>query len=136
MDCTIDTANDGQQFLDLMANPSTRSYDLICLDNYMPIKTGEQAVREFRALGRTELVIGILLHKFHWYSFTYLFKQDALAMREYYAYYECSMLMHCTRLTEDQNSYLEAGADRVLTKPIMKMYVLLTWYQHFFKCLC
>lgn len=83
--CKVDTADDGQQFLDLITHPDTPLYDMICLDNYMPRVTGEQAVGELRALGRTDLVIG------------------------------------CTgnALSEDQSSYLKAGADRVLTKPIM-----------------
>jgi CheY-like chemotaxis protein len=35
-----------------------REYDLICLDNYMPVMTGEETVRELRALGRGDLVVG------------------------------------------------------------------------------
>ena len=54
----VDTANDGKQCLDMLLNPNARVYDLISLDNYMPIMTGEEAVRELRALGRKDLVVG------------------------------------------------------------------------------
>lgn len=90
--CIVETAEDGLQALDfIMKTDSTpgRGYDLISLDNFMPVMTGEQAVRELRTRGRTELVVG------------------------------------CTgnALTEDQQSYLDAGADFVLTKPIMIKFV-------------
>lgn len=83
--CVVDTADDGQQFLDIILAEDARTYDLVSLDNYMPVMTGEDAVRELRSKGRTDLVVG------------------------------------CTgnALTEDQLNYMEAGADKVLTKPIM-----------------
>ncbi|KDQ58727.1 hypothetical protein JAAARDRAFT_206584 [Jaapia argillacea MUCL 33604] len=88
--CVVETANDGQQCLDILLKPQLdgdpfRTYDLISLDNQMPVMTGEEAVRKLRSLGRTDLVVG------------------------------------CTgnALTEDQASYIEAGADYILTKPIM-----------------
>ncbi|EIM79723.1 uncharacterized protein STEHIDRAFT_126395 [Stereum hirsutum FP-91666 SS1] len=83
--CVVDTADDGQQFLDIILAEGARKYDLVSLDNYMPVMTGEDAVRELRARGRMDLVVG------------------------------------CTgnALTEDQLNYMEAGADKVLTKPIM-----------------
>lgn len=63
--CLVDTAEDGQKFLDLVTNPTARKYDLISLDNFMPVMTGEQAVAEFRALGRTDFVVGCtgMLHR-------------------------------------------------------------------------
>lgn len=87
--CIVDTADDGQQFLDIILAEDARTYDLVSLDNYMPVMTGEDAVRELRARGRTDLVVG------------------------------------CTgnALTEDQLNYMEAGADKVLAKPIMMKYV-------------
>lgn len=87
--CVVDTADDGQQCLDIVLAEDARTYDLISLDNYMPVMTGEDAVREMRARGRRDLVVG------------------------------------CTgnALTEDQTNYIEAGADKVLTKPIMMKYV-------------
>ncbi|KAJ7826332.1 hypothetical protein B0H13DRAFT_2374478 [Mycena leptocephala] len=65
------------------ADPHT--YDLICLDNFMPVMTGEDAVKEIRANDRDDFVVG------------------------------------CTgnALTEDQDSYREAGADEVMVKPVM-----------------
>lgn len=85
LNCTVDTAEDGQQCLDAMLSPGAPKYDLVSLDNYMPVMTGEETVRRLRALGRDDLVVG------------------------------------CTgnALSEDQSAYIEAGADRVLTKPIM-----------------
>ena len=56
--CVVDTANDGKQCLDMLLDPNSRTYDLISLDNYMPVMTGEEAVRELRALGRKDLVVG------------------------------------------------------------------------------
>ncbi|KDQ54456.1 hypothetical protein JAAARDRAFT_696446 [Jaapia argillacea MUCL 33604] len=88
--CVVDTAADGQECLDILLKPPPDgnplpTYDLISLDNHMPIMTGEEAVRHLRSLGRTDLVVG------------------------------------CTgnALSDDQKSYISAGADRVLTKPIM-----------------
>ncbi|VDB95608.1 unnamed protein product [Peniophora sp. CBMAI 1063] len=83
--CVVDTAEDGQQCLDAMLGPESPKYDLVSLDNYMPVMTGEETVRRLRSLGRDDLVVG------------------------------------CTgnALSEDQSAYIEAGADRVLTKPIM-----------------
>lgn len=56
--CIVDTAENGQECIDIMTAPGARTYDLISLDNFMPVMTGEQAVRELRALGRTDLVVG------------------------------------------------------------------------------
>lgn len=56
--CVVDTANDGRQCLDILLDPGVQTYDLISLDNYMPVMTGEEAVRELRALGRKDLVVG------------------------------------------------------------------------------
>lgn len=83
--CIVETASDGRECLDLVLAPNARRYDLICLDNFMPEMTGEEAVRELRAQDRDDFVVG------------------------------------CTgnALTEDQVSYKDAGADEVLTKPIM-----------------
>ncbi|KDQ58477.1 hypothetical protein JAAARDRAFT_57408 [Jaapia argillacea MUCL 33604] len=88
--CVVETADDGRQCLDILLKPPLdgvppRSFDLVSLDNQMPVMTGEETVRELRSLGRKDLVVG------------------------------------CTgnALTEDQASYMEAGADRILTKPIM-----------------
>ncbi|KZO96568.1 hypothetical protein CALVIDRAFT_549576 [Calocera viscosa TUFC12733] len=88
--CVVETAEDGQEALDILlgsieANKSPQLFDMISLDNAMPVLSGEDAVRKLRAEGRADLVVG------------------------------------CTgnALKTDQTSYLSAGADRVLTKPIM-----------------
>lgn len=56
--CEVDTAEDGKECLDIVTAPGARQYDLISLDNFMPIMTGETCVRELRSLGRTDLVVG------------------------------------------------------------------------------
>lgn len=60
-------------------------FDLISLDNAMPVMTGQQAVRKLRSLGRTDFVVGATGNA----------------------------------LKSDQKAYLEAGADQVLSKPVM-----------------
>jgi len=109
------TACDGQEALDLLLGSSSSStaevvgssragspisvvapdnpaperqpqyFDLISLDNAMPVMTGQQAVRELRAQGRNDFVVGATGNA----------------------------------LKSDQKAYLEAGADQVLSKPIM-----------------
>ncbi|KAJ7725283.1 hypothetical protein DFH07DRAFT_758711 [Mycena maculata] len=83
--CTVHTAKDGRECIDLVLGKDPFTYDLICLDNFMPIMTGEEAVKELRANERYDFVAG------------------------------------CTgnALTEDQESYREAGADVVVVKPVM-----------------
>lgn len=56
--CVVETAENGKQCLDIVTSPTARKYDLISLDNFMPVMTGEQAVRELRRLGRKDLVVG------------------------------------------------------------------------------
>lgn len=57
--CRIDTASDGRQALDMiLGGDPEKPYDWISLDNYMPVMTGEEAVKELRARGRQDLVIG------------------------------------------------------------------------------
>ncbi|KAF7327913.1 Histidine kinase domain-containing protein [Mycena kentingensis (nom. inval.)] len=83
--CIVQTAKDGQECVDMVLASAPYTFDLICLDNFMPEKTGEEAVKEIRAQGREEFVVG------------------------------------CTgnALTEDQESYRDAGADDVVVKPVM-----------------
>jgi CheY-like chemotaxis protein len=81
--CVVESAPDGRQGLGLLvgaaalppaddrsdahgagepfapgAGAGPHAYDLVCLDNYMPVMTGEEAVRALRALGRDDLVVG------------------------------------------------------------------------------
>ncbi|KAJ7649885.1 hypothetical protein FB45DRAFT_730336 [Roridomyces roridus] len=83
--CVTHTAKDGRECVDMVLAGEPYTYDLICLDNFMPVMTGEEAVKELRANERDEFVVG------------------------------------CTgnALTEDQDSYREAGADEVMVKPVM-----------------
>ncbi|KAL0574212.1 hypothetical protein V5O48_007732 [Marasmius crinis-equi] len=83
--CKVDVAQDGQDCLDKLLSPDAPKYDLVTLDNYMPVMTGEEAVRALRAAGRDDIfVVGITGNA----------------------------------LSDDQQHYLDAGADRVLPKPI------------------
>ncbi|KAJ7738372.1 hypothetical protein B0H16DRAFT_1891390 [Mycena metata] len=83
--CVVQIAKDGRECLDLVLSKPPHAYDMICLDNFMPVTTGEEAVRELREHGRDDFVVG------------------------------------CTgnALTEDQDSYREAGVDEVMVKPVM-----------------
>jgi CheY-like chemotaxis protein len=83
--CVVHTAKDGKECVDMVLNAEPYTYDLICLDNFMPVMTGEDAVKEIRANDRDDFIVG------------------------------------CTgnALTEDQDSYREAGADEVMVKPVM-----------------
>ncbi|KAJ7471487.1 hypothetical protein B0H11DRAFT_1867672 [Mycena galericulata] len=83
--CVVHTAKDGRECVDMVLGKDPFTYDLICLDNFMPVMTGEEAVKEIRANNRADFVVG------------------------------------CTgnALTEDQDSYREAGADEVMVKPVM-----------------
>ncbi|KAF7374514.1 Histidine kinase domain-containing protein [Mycena sanguinolenta] len=76
--CIVHTAKDGKECVDMVLGAEPYTYDLICLDNFMPVMTGEDAVKEIRANDRNDFVVG------------------------------------CTgnALTEDQDSYREAGGRR------------------------
>ncbi|KAJ7158462.1 hypothetical protein C8R46DRAFT_1354446 [Mycena filopes] len=83
--CVVHTAKDGRECVDMVLAAEPYTYDLICLDNFMPVMTGEEAVKEIRTHERDDFIVG------------------------------------CTgnALTEDQDSYREAGADEVMVKPVM-----------------
>lgn len=67
-------------------DPNTFNYDVIFLDNQMPIMSGVAMVKKLREIGRKEFTVGITGNA----------------------------------LKEDQVEYMEAGLDRVLTKPVME----------------
>ncbi|KAJ7765299.1 hypothetical protein B0H16DRAFT_1883289 [Mycena metata] len=83
--CVVHTAKDGRECVDMVLGAKPNTYDLVCLDNFMPVMTGEEAVKEIRSHDRDDFIVG------------------------------------CTgnALTEDQDSYREAGADEVMVKPVM-----------------
>lgn len=61
--CTIEETENGQLFLDiLLGNPAEgkepRHFDIVTLDNAMPVMTGEQAIRHLRKAGRSDLIVG------------------------------------------------------------------------------
>ncbi|KAK4699327.1 hypothetical protein P7C70_g6934, partial [Phenoliferia sp. Uapishka_3] len=86
---TVDTATNGKECVDLLLGKPpdipVKLYDVVFLDNQMPLMTGEEAVRTLREAGRDDYVVG------------------------------------CTgnALTEDQLSYLRAGANQIIPKPIL-----------------
>ncbi|KAJ4471450.1 hypothetical protein J3R30DRAFT_3299322 [Lentinula aciculospora] len=55
--CIVYTARDGKECLDLVLGPDARTYDLISLDNDMPVMTGEDAVKAMRAAGRFDIFV-------------------------------------------------------------------------------
>lgn len=73
--CIVDVASDGRECVNMvLATAADSPYDAVCLDNFMPVMTGEEAVRELRMLDREEYVVG----KF---STFYLNRQIADGMR-------------------------------------------------------
>ncbi|KAJ8095906.1 hypothetical protein PM082_015127 [Marasmius tenuissimus] len=42
----------------LLLSPDAPDYDLVTLDNYMPVMTGEEAVKEIRNAGKDVFVVG------------------------------------------------------------------------------
>lgn len=69
--CVVETASDGQEALDVLLggaspdNPLGRQpqfFDLISLDNAMPVMTGQAAVKRLRALGRQDFVVGLVTY--------------------------------------------------------------------------
>ncbi|KAF8597563.1 hypothetical protein BDV93DRAFT_527343, partial [Ceratobasidium sp. AG-I] len=117
--CSVDNAENGQVALDMLLAPlptpqSQRSqssagfpsfehganapsagasdaleeykYDIVFLDNHMPICSGVEVARRLRKLDRKDFVVGVTGNA----------------------------------LTEDQQEYLQAGANYVLTKPVLE----------------
>ncbi|KAG8901542.1 hypothetical protein FRB99_005224 [Tulasnella sp. 403] len=108
--CTVETADNGKNALDMVVqarNPFTFAppdpsddkprkvqtpyisddepkYDVIFLDNQMPVMSGVEMVKKLRELKRRDFVVGVTGNA----------------------------------LKEDQQEYLEAGVDAVLTKPV------------------
>ncbi|KAJ7854135.1 hypothetical protein B0H13DRAFT_2358617 [Mycena leptocephala] len=56
--CVVHTAKDGKECVDMVLGADPHTYDLICLDNFMPVMTGEDAVKEIRANDRDDFVVG------------------------------------------------------------------------------
>jgi len=89
--CMVTTAENGQLALDMInenrnhhSTPS--NYDVVFLDNQMPVMSGVAMVKKLREMGRTDFIVGITGNA----------------------------------LKEDQVEYMEAGLDRVLTKPVLE----------------
>ncbi|GJJ11166.1 hypothetical protein Clacol_005398 [Clathrus columnatus] len=64
--------------------PTEHRYDVIFLDNQMPVMSGLEVVKKLRNLGRSDFVVGVTGNA----------------------------------LLSDQDEYLEAGVNKVLTKPV------------------
>lgn len=61
--CEVETAENGQLALDILLGDDTldrppRFFDMISLDNAMPVMTGQNAVRRLRNVGRKDFVVG------------------------------------------------------------------------------
>ncbi|KAG9023299.1 hypothetical protein FRB95_013270 [Tulasnella sp. JGI-2019a] len=61
--CEVETAENGQLALELLLGDDTpdhppRFFDMISLDNAMPVMTGQNAVRRLRSAGRKDFVVG------------------------------------------------------------------------------
>lgn len=80
-------ASDGSSLGPILERPDTRSderFDVIFLDNQMPLLSGINAVAKLREWGRADFVVGVTGNA----------------------------------LLEDQEEYIAAGVDHVLTKPV------------------
>ncbi|TDL26135.1 hypothetical protein BD410DRAFT_784176 [Rickenella mellea] len=97
--CLVSTAENGAVALELIFNtqgqvsnsngsqrPDAQTYDVVFLDNQMPVLSGLETVSKLREVGRTELVVGVT--------------GNALLL--------------------DQQEYLDAGVDYVITKPVFE----------------
>ncbi|KDQ26662.1 hypothetical protein PLEOSDRAFT_1084474 [Pleurotus ostreatus PC15] len=98
--CTVETAENGEAALamilrsqysgDAPENPedetSNGPYDVVFMDNQMPVMSGLTAVAKLRALSRHDFIVGVTGNA----------------------------------LLTDQHEYLEAGVDKVLTKPVLE----------------
>ncbi|KAG9224045.1 hypothetical protein CCMSSC00406_0004339 [Pleurotus cornucopiae] len=98
--CTVETAENGEAALamilrsqysaDALENPedetSNGPYDVVFMDNQMPVMSGLTAVAKLRALGRHDFIVGVTGNA----------------------------------LLTDQHEYMEAGVDKVLTKPVLE----------------
>ncbi|KAJ7160232.1 hypothetical protein C8R46DRAFT_1285747 [Mycena filopes] len=56
--CVVHTAKNGQECVNMVLAVEPHTYDLICLDNFMPVLTGEAAIKEIRAHARDDFVVG------------------------------------------------------------------------------
>jgi signal transduction histidine kinase/CheY-like chemotaxis protein len=61
--CVVEEAENGQMFLDVaLGNEAEgrppKHFDIVTLDNAMPVMTGEEAIKHFRRAGRKDLVVG------------------------------------------------------------------------------
>ncbi|KAH7098432.1 hypothetical protein BKA62DRAFT_773383 [Auriculariales sp. MPI-PUGE-AT-0066] len=88
--CVVDTAEHGQQALDmLLLDPSNEGdgpYACTFLDNQMHVMSGLEMIARLREIGRKDFVVGVTGNA----------------------------------LLSDQEEYLGAGVDHVLTKPVME----------------
>jgi len=56
--CVVHTAENGRECVDMVLGADSHKYDLICLDNFMPVMTGEDAVKEIRSNDRDDFIVG------------------------------------------------------------------------------
>jgi len=89
--CLVDTAANGQSAVEMIvasseAMASPVGYDVVFLDNQMPVMSGLEAVAQLRDAGRQDFVVGVTGNA----------------------------------LVSDQDEYLAAGVNHILTKPVLE----------------
>lgn len=89
--CAVDTAANGQSAVEMIvasseAMASPVGYDVVFLDNQMPVMSGLEAVGQLRDAGREDFVVGVTGNA----------------------------------LVSDQDEYLAAGVNHILTKPVLE----------------
>jgi len=107
--CYVEAAEDGQHFLDIITDPASKPYDLITLDNHMPIMTGEEAIKKLRSekLGCMEYYV---VGKYD------VFPRLSVA----------NISIGCTgnAVSTDRDRFLTAGVNDVLPKPLVSEVLL------------
>ena len=61
MGCVVEEAENGQMCLDILLGKNgsePRCFDIVTLDNAMPVMTGQEAIKVLRAAGRKDFVVG------------------------------------------------------------------------------
>ncbi|KAH6915774.1 hypothetical protein BKA70DRAFT_469829 [Coprinopsis sp. MPI-PUGE-AT-0042] len=83
--------------------PQDMKYAIVFLDNQMPVMSGLKAVERLRQLGRDDFVVGVTGNALLTGMFPFWSSRP------------------CTNMVSlDQQEYLEAGANKVLTKPVLE----------------
>jgi CheY-like chemotaxis protein len=100
---SVQQAENGQIALDILVADfdGARTIDVCFLDNQMPIKSGVEVVDELRRMGSSLFVVGCTGNAL---------REDQVSVLSWYAVADVDIVR--------KDEYLEAGVDKVLTKPI------------------